>query len=79
MNIRNFVGPWPARLSASLLTVLLLFGCASPPEGDAEAQAEYDEINDPFEPFNRAVFSFNQFADGILIKPLAEAYRKRLG
>ena len=75
MNIRKFFDPWPARLSASLLTALLLFGCASPPEGDADAQADYDEVNDPIEPFNRAVFSFNQFADGILIKPLAEAYR----
>ncbi len=56
MNIRKFLDPWPARLSASLLTVLLLYGCASPPEGDADAQADYDEVNDPLEPFNRAVF-----------------------
>ena len=75
MNISRLLDPWPARVSASLLTVLLLFGCASPPEGDAEAQAAYDEINDPIEPLNRAIFSFNQFADGILIKPLALAYR----
>ncbi len=75
MNVRKFLDPWPARLSASLLTVALLFGCASPPEGDADALADYDEINDPLEPFNRAIFSFNQFADGILIKPLALAFR----
>ncbi len=75
MNVRKYLDPWPARLSASLLTVALLFGCASPPEGDADAQAAYDEINDPLEPFNRAIFSFNQFADGILIKPIALAFR----
>lgn len=75
MNMSKFFDPWPARISASLLTVVLLFGCASPPEGDADAQAAYDEINDPIEPFNRAVFSFNQFADGILIKPITLAYR----
>ncbi len=40
--------------------------------------AEIDEVNDPFESVNRAIFSFNQFVDGILIKPLAMIYHDLL-
>ncbi len=78
--------PLLARLSASVLCVAFLLGCAtSPPAEEAEpqteaqaeeAQAEIDEVNDPIEPVNRAIFSFNQFADGILIRPLALMYRQ---
>ena len=31
---------------------------------------------DPFEPFNRSVFGFNDFIDRTTIKPLAEGYRR---
>lgn len=54
---------------------MLLAACATPPAGDDGA---YDEVNDPFEPMNRAIFSFNQFADGLLFKPLALLYRTLL-
>ncbi len=65
-----------ARIFGAVLFVTVLVGCATaPPDGDAEAQAAFDETNDPIEPVNRAIFSFNQFADGILIKPLALMYR----
>ena len=68
--------PSLARVFGAVLCVAVLVGCAaSAPEGDAEAQAAIDETNDPIEPVNRAIFSFNQFADGILIKPLALMYR----
>jgi phospholipid-binding lipoprotein MlaA len=53
---------------------LSLFACATPPT-DPAARAEYDETNDPLEPMNRAIFSFNDFLDTILIKPVAQAYR----
>ncbi|MFQ5786089.1 MAG: VacJ family lipoprotein [Alphaproteobacteria bacterium] len=44
--------------------------------GPAAAQtAEFDNTNDPIEPFNRAVFEFNRYADALLIKPLALLYR----
>lgn len=39
------------------------------------AQAELKRINDPIEPFNRAVFDVNDFLDRLLIRPLAELYR----
>ncbi len=54
---------------------MLLAACATPPAGDDGA---YDEVNDPFEPMNRAIFSFNQFVDGLLFKPLALLYRDLL-
>ena len=63
------------RTLGSILCVLLLAACATPPAGD---ESVYDEINDPFEPMNRAIFSFNQFVDGLLFKPLALLYRDLL-
>ena len=68
--------PSLARFFGAVLCAAVLVGCAtSAPDGDAEAQAAIDETNDPIEPVNRAIFSFNQFADGLLIKPLALMYR----
>ncbi|MEN3951469.1 VacJ family lipoprotein [Iodidimonas sp. SYSU 1G8] len=52
---------------------LLLAGCASVPT-DPAARAEYERLNDPLEPTNRAIFGFNEFLDKALIKPLAEVY-----
>ncbi len=48
-------------------------GCASRPS-DQEAQAEFDKVNDPAEPTNRAIFDFNQSFDRNLFKPVAQAY-----
>jgi phospholipid-binding lipoprotein MlaA len=33
------------------------------------------EENDPFEPVNRAVFAFNEVADGLVLRPVAILYR----
>lgn len=33
------------------------------------------ETQDPWEPLNRKVFGFNQFADRILLKPIAKGYK----
>tara|TARA_B100000575_G_scaffold18236_1_gene12657 strand:- start:2356 stop:3141 length:786 start_codon:yes stop_codon:yes gene_type:complete len=35
-----------------------------------------DEIFDPFEPVNRAIFSFNNVADRIVLEPIAKGYKK---
>ncbi len=60
----------------SLLLVVLLAGCATPPPvTDREAYQEYVETNDPFEPTNRAVFEFNRALDEALFQPIARAYR----
>jgi Surface lipoprotein len=35
-----------------------------------------DEVFDPLEPINRAIFSFNNFADKIILEPAAKGYKK---
>ena len=42
-----------------------------PPSNDPEALAAYREANDPLEPMNKYFFDLNNFADEILMKPLA--------
>ena len=63
------------RVTVLLLTVLALTNCASPPEGDAEAMAEFKKVNDPVEPMNRGIFSFNQGLDKAVVKPITGGYR----
>ncbi|TVR78276.1 MAG: VacJ family lipoprotein [Rhodospirillales bacterium] len=60
-----------------VMATLVTGGCATRPDPreDPEAYAEYVEINDPLEPFNRVVFEFNQAFDTMLLKPLAIFYR----
>ena len=53
----------PKRIAALVLAVTLA-GCATS-----------NNPNDPIEGFNRAVFSFNDTADKVVLKPAAEAYR----
>lgn len=47
--------------------------CASLPD-DPEGRAAAAEANDPLEPFNRAMFSFNTELDRYLLKPVAASY-----
>ena len=35
-----------------------------------------DEIYDPFEPLNRAIFGFNVAADRVILEPVAKGYKK---
>lgn len=44
--------------------------------GDFETEIYEDEIYDPFEPINRAIFSFNNVADKIILEPAAKSYKK---
>ena len=43
---------------------------------DFETTTIEDEIYDPFEPINRAIFSFNNVADRIVLEPIAKGYKK---
>ena len=43
---------------------------------DFETTSFEDEVYDPLEPFNRAIFSFNNFADKIILEPAAKGYKK---
>ena len=50
-------------------------GCATAPT-DPVARQQFRANNDPFEPLNRKTFAFNEWADRVLIKPVAQGYVK---
>ena len=69
----------------SFLIIILLFsynlyGAASDEvqteSSDFETSKIEDEIYDPIEPFNRAIFSFNNAADKIILEPVSKGYKK---
>lgn len=62
---------WASRFKRLMLLSLtcLFVGCASIPAG-VEPSA-----SDPWEPFNRSVFEFNEGLDKYLLKPIVAAYR----
>ncbi len=62
-----------ARALGPLLAVLMTAACATP-----SMEGSDDGVNDPLESMNRAIFSFNQFAQGLLFKPLAMMYHDLL-
>lgn len=53
----------------ALIAALVLSACASKATGDAASQ------QDPWEGFNRAMFSFNEVVDNVVLKPVTRAYR----
>lgn len=65
------------RLITLAVALGLLAGCAiRPPADDPEAVAEFEQLNDPLEPANRAIFRFNEAIDTVAIKPAAQGYRQ---
>ncbi len=69
----------PVRVLAVLLVAGVLgpLGCATPPPpDDPEAVEAFQRINDPLEPFNRAVFAVNVEADRYILKPVAYVYKE---
>lgn len=58
-------------IGLSLLLVSSVSGCAKSQDPNT---AYKSEISDPIEPVNRAIFSFNNFLDMILIEPAAKVY-----
>lgn len=52
-----------------IFAALLLSACSSTPEPGQEAES------DPMESVNRSIFSFNEFIDAILLKPVAQGYQ----
>jgi phospholipid-binding lipoprotein MlaA len=64
------------RFFSVLMLGLLVTACAAVPDSsDPEAVAEYQEINDPLEPFNRAMFELNRGLDTLILRPAATLYR----
>lgn len=58
---------------AALLPLLALSACATPPT-DPAARAQFEANNDPLEPMNRQIFSFDMFVDKWVIKPFSQVY-----
>lgn len=65
--------PWKTLAAVALLSTGILAGCASAP-ADPQAKADYDAVNDPLEPVNRAMFEFHNVIDDLLLKPVAFFY-----
>lgn len=72
----------PFRSLALWAVLLLLTGCATTRVTDegverqpTAAETEADDANDPFEGFNRAMYTFNDKFDRYLLKPVAKGYR----
>ena len=67
-----------------LISILLFFNSGAYSESsditttsqDFETTVYEDEIYDPIEPINRAIFGFNNAADRVILEPLAKGYRK---
>jgi phospholipid-binding lipoprotein MlaA len=58
------------------LALLSFAACAKqPPANDAEAQADFRELNDPIEPTNRFFYRVNDTIDTYALRPAAVAYR----
>ncbi len=55
--------------AAGVLALLVLQGCASGPQANPR---------DPLEPMNRQVEKFNDQVDGLVLKPVATAYKKNV-
>jgi len=56
-----------AFLMVTCLSLMVLTGCASGPNKDPR---------DPFEPFNRSMWKFNEGLDKAVLKPVAETYKE---
>ena len=42
------------------------------------ASSDEDDVNDPLESINRAIFSFNEFILDLLLRPISEVYKDNL-
>ena len=68
-----------------LVSILLSFSCkvwgtesdrVNTDSDDFKTTVYEDKIYDPLEPINRAIFSFNNVADKIILEPTAKGYKK---
>lgn len=70
MNTSNTLPPaFSARLCSALVLLAALQGCAT-------TGVTSRNPLDPWEPFNRGVYSFNEGLDAAILKPVAKAYQQ---
>ena len=76
MEVVNLTHGRLARMIAPAACIAMLAaGCATPPPAtDTAAVAAFNEANDPYEPFNRAMLDFNLALDKAILKPVAYVY-----
>ncbi len=75
--VRVTQGRLARMIATSTCIAMLAVGCATPPPAsDREALAAFNETNDPYEPFNRAMLDFNLALDKALLKPVAYVYKE---
>lgn len=60
-------------VSIMMVCTSQLMGCASH-QKQSEIESNTETPSDPFEPFNRKVFAFNDTLDGWVLKPVAKGY-----
>lgn len=65
--------PWKSLALVAVFAGGLLAGCATPPS-DPQARADFDAVNDPLEPVNRALFELHQLLDNFIFKPTSFFY-----
>lgn len=61
-------------LTTLFISCLMLASCASVP-ADPAARAAFEANNDPLEPLNRQIFTFNLRADKYVMRPVINGYR----
>lgn len=78
MKVVGIMSGRAARLAATATFIgFLAAGCATPPPAsDRAAVAAFNETNDPYEPFNRAMLQFNLALDKAILKPVAYVYKE---
>ena len=78
MNSNPLAGASRISLSLGLALTVMLAGCATtagPQAADGSLATATAHPNDPFEPFNRSIYSFNTVLDDAVLKPVATLYR----
>jgi phospholipid-binding lipoprotein MlaA len=58
-----------ARQTLLIFFLIILSGCAS------KQTIEQGDVSDPFEPVNRSIFRFNEYADKYVARPVAKGYQ----
>ena len=74
----KFSFPRCALLDLTVVSALMLGGCAASNTEQQQVANYEEEFNDPLENVNRKIFDFNQFVDRNAIVPVAKAYRAAL-
>jgi phospholipid-binding lipoprotein MlaA len=75
MSVLNGLNSLTRSLPLLACTLLALSACASkPPTSDPDAVQAYEDLNDPLEPWNRAMHQLDQGLDTVIFNPTIAVY-----